>query len=404
MQNRRKFIRNSLLTVSGAGLISGSFPQPQAINESTDKESKFIYRTLGRTGIRLPVISMGTAYNNNPNLVRQAMDKGVRLFATAEAYTNGNNQIMLGNAIKDRPRDSFVILTSVGELHHYEQEDGRFKTDTDPKIFLDHAYGSLERMQVDYVDILILPFAARRESVVFEPLLKVMEELRHEGKAKFLGIATHKYQDEAIRAAVDSGIYDVVMTAYNFRITNREPIEEAIQYAADAGLGIIAMKTMAGSYWDKERTKPINPKAALKWILQNENVHTTVPGCTTFDQLFLNLSIMEDPELTEKEKQDLKPPSEIVSSGLYCQQCNKCISQCPEHIDIPAIMRSYMYAYGYRNLEHARKALCSTGIQSFPCRDCTNCTVQCQMGFDVKSKILDITRLQDVPEDFIRQS
>ena len=131
MQNRRKFIRNSLLTVSGAGLISGSFPQPQAINESTDKESKFIYRTLGRTGIRLPVISMGTAYNNNPNLVRQAMDKGVRLFATAEAYTNGNNQIMLGNAIKDRPRDSFVILTSVGELHHYEQEDGRFKTDTD---------------------------------------------------------------------------------------------------------------------------------------------------------------------------------------------------------------------------------------------------------------------------------
>ena len=88
MQNRRKFIRNSLLTVSGAGLISGSFPQSQAINESTDKESKFIYRTLGRTGIRLPVISMGTAYNNNPNLVRQALDKGVRLFATAEAYTN----------------------------------------------------------------------------------------------------------------------------------------------------------------------------------------------------------------------------------------------------------------------------------------------------------------------------
>jgi len=403
MQNRRKFLLNSLLTVTGAGLISKSFPQSLAHQESIENDKKFFYRTLGKTGIKLPIVSMGTAYTNNPNLVRQALDEGVRLFATAEAYTNGNNQIMLGNAIKDRPRDSFAVLTSVGDLHHYEQQDGRFKTDLDPKIFLDHAYISLERMQVDYVDILILPFAARRESVLFEPLLKAMEKLKQEGKTKFLGIATHKYQHEAIRAAVDAGIYDVVMTAYNFRIENMEAIEEAIHVAADADLGIIAMKTMAGAFWDKERTKPINARAALKWILQNENIHTTVPGCTNYDQLYQNLSIMGNLELTEEEKQDLKPPSGEESSGLYCQQCSKCIPQCPEGIDIPTIMRSYMYAYGYRNLEHARKTLCSTGIQSFPCTDCSSCTVRCQMGFDVRTKILDIARLQDVPEDFIRQ-
>ncbi len=403
MQNRRKFLRNSLLTVTGAGLISKSFPQSLASYKSTEKENRFLYRTLGRTGIKLPVVSMGTAYTNNQNLVRLALDEGVTLFATAEAYTHGNNQIMLGNAMKERPRNSFTMLTSVGEHHYYEQQDGRFRLDMDPKIFLDHAESSLERLQVDYVDILILPFAARRESVLFKPLLKAMEKLKQEGKAKFLGIATHSYQDEAIRAAVDAGIFDVVMTAYNFRIKNREAIEEAIQHAAHADLGIIAMKTMAGTYWDKERTKPINPKAALKWVLQNENIHTTVPGCTNYDQLYQNLSIMEDLELTEEEEEDLKPPSGEVSSGLYCQQCSKCITQCPEGLDIPTIMRSYMYAYGYRNLEHARKTLCSTGIHSFPCTDCSSCTVRCQMGFDVRTKILDIARLQDVPEDFIRQ-
>ena len=404
MQNRRKFLKNSLLTVTGAGLVSRSLPQSLSGQESVEEDTKLLYRTLGKTGIKLPVISMGTAHTNNPNLVRQALDEGVMLFATAEFYTKGKNQIMLGEVTKEFPRDSFMIMTTAGELHYYAQQDGMFKPDMDSKILLEHTCSSLERLQVDYVDILILPFTARRESVLFEPLLKAMEKLKSEGKAKFLGIATHKYEHEAIRAAVDVGIYDVVMTAYNFRIQNREKIEEAIQYAADAGLGIIAMKTMAGVYWDKEKTKPINTKAALKWVLQNENIHTTVPGYTTYDQLFQNLAIMDDLGLTDEEKLDLEPPSEEISSGLYCQQCNKCISQCPEAIDIPTIMRSYMYAYGYRNLEFARKTLCSTGLNSFPCKNCSDCNVNCQMGFDVKSRILDIARLQDIPEDFIRQA
>lgn len=143
MQNRRKFIRDSLLTVSGAGLIPRYFPQLYESPGVTEKERKVLYRTPGSKGIRLPVISMGTAYANNPNLVRQAMDEGIKLFATAEANTNGNNQIMLGKAIKEHPRDSCVILTSIGELHHYEQEDGRSKTDIDTKIFMEHARQTL---------------------------------------------------------------------------------------------------------------------------------------------------------------------------------------------------------------------------------------------------------------------
>ena len=410
MQDRRKFLKNSLLTVTGAGLISRTISQSLSGQESVQENTKFLYRTLGKTGIRLPVISMGTGNTNNPNLVRSALDKGVKLLATSEAYQNGNNETLVGSVLKDRPRDSFIIMTSSGDINWIDTRTGVFNASFDPKTFMKRVDESLKRLEVDYVDIFIQPFAATRESVFYEPVRKAMEAVKKEGKAKYLGIATHRLEHEAIRAAVDIGIYDVVMTAYNFRregynfMQNGEELDEAIRYAAESGLGIIAMKTMAGVYWDKERTKPINATAALKWALQNKNIHTTVPDCSTYDQLNQDLAIMANPELTEEEKQDLKPPSEEISSGLYCQQCNKCISQCPEAIDIPTIMRSYMYAYGYKNLEFARKTLCSTGLHSFPCNDCSDCNVNCLMGFDVKSKILDIARLQDIPEDFIRQA
>ena len=410
MQDRRKFLKNSLLTVAGAGLISRSHSQSLSGQESLQDDTKLLYRILGKTGIRLPVISMGTGNTDNPNLVRSALDKGVRLFATAEAYQNGNNESMVGSVLKDRPRDSFIIMTSSADINWIDTKTGVFKDSFDPKAFLQRVDESLKRLEVDYVDIFIQPFAATRESVFSEPVRKAMETVKKSGKAKYLGIATHRLEHEAIRAAVDTGIHDVIMTAYNFRrqgwgsMQNGEELDEAIQYAAESGLGIIAMKTMAGVYWDKERTKPINATAALKWALQNKNVHTTVPDCSTYDQLNQDLAIMANLELTEEEKQDLKPPSEELSSGLYCQQCNKCISQCPEAIDIPTIMRSYMYAYGYGNLEFARKTLCSTGLHSFPCNDCSDCNVNCLMGFDVRSKILDIARLQEIPEDFIRQA
>ena len=124
----------------------------------------------------------------------------------------------------------------------------------------------------------------------------MMENFKKSGKARFIGIATHSYVDEAIRAAADTGIYDVAMAAYNFRMENLQTLNDAVAYGASHGLGMIAMKTMAGGYWDKERTQPINSTASLKWILQNENIHTTMSGMTTFDELQLNLAMLQDIE------------------------------------------------------------------------------------------------------------
>ncbi|MCK5461670.1 MAG: aldo/keto reductase [Bacteroidales bacterium] len=400
-------MKNSLLTLTGAGLISRSHSQSLSSNETLQEDTTLINRTLGKTGIKLPVISLGTGNTDNPNLVRSALDKGVTLFATSESYQNGNNESMVGGALKDKPRDSFIIMTSSGDFSWVDTQTGVYKDSFDPKALMQRLDESLKRLEVDYVDIFIQPFAATRESVFHEPVRKAMETVKKSGKAKYLGIATHRLEHEAIRAAVDIGIHDVIMTAYNFRrqgwgsMQNGEELDAAIQYAAESGLGIIAMKTMAGVYWDKERTKPINAKAALKWVIRNENIHTTVPGFTTFDQMESNYSIMADPALTEEEEKSLVPPEDSPTSQLFCRQCRTCSDQCPESVDIPTLMRSYMYAYAYRNLAHARQTLVQGCNGRLACLECESCRVLCDSGIDIRERLLDIQRLEDVPEDFL---
>ena len=105
--------------------------------------------------------------------------------------------------------------------------------------------------------------------------------------------------------------------------------------------------------------------------------------------------------LTEEEKHDLKLVQAESKNGLYCQQCGICIEQCKESLDIPTLMRSYMYAYGYKNLSNARETLLSANLNNFPCTNCDTCAVNCAMGFDVKNKISDIARLEGVPKDFL---
>jgi predicted aldo/keto reductase-like oxidoreductase len=161
------------------------------------------------------------------------------------------------------------------------------------------------------------------------------------------------------------------------------------------------MKTMAGAYWDKEQKRPINTKAALKWVLKNENITTTVPDCSNTDQLIQDIEVMSDLNLSDEELQDLKPPSEGLTSGIYCQQCGSCLDQCPNRVDIPVYMRSYMYAFGHHNFPHAKYTLESAGSRKDPCSRCSKCDVKCLMGFDIRKKIREISGILDIPQDFL---
>ena len=92
-----------------------------------------------------------------------------------------------------------------------------------------------------------------------------------------------------------------------------------------------------------------------------------------------------------------------VDQGLWsCAQCRKCVEQCAHHVELPAMMRSYMYAYGYRDLAKAKNAVRHLDLTPPACQSCDPCTVtDCTMGFNVKKKVLDIARIASVPDDFI---
>ncbi|MGD2084967.1 MAG: aldo/keto reductase [Candidatus Aminicenantes bacterium] len=257
-------------------------------------------------------------------------------------------------------------------------------------------------MDVDYVDIFYLPFAAKKESVMFEPLMNAMEKIKKAGKARFLGIGTHGFVPEAVRAAADSDFYDVIMLAYNFQIRDIEERKKAVAYAASKGMGIVAMKTITGESWvnTNKQTPVSNPKAALKWVLQNENIHTAVPGISNFDQLETDLSVMADLTLTPEEQKYLELARLNYKDSLFCQGCGSCLQQCKSAPDIPTLMRCYMYVYGYRDLAAAVRNLESIKDKHIACTDCSSCKVKCTSGFNIKERVLDIIRLRDFPQEF----
>jgi predicted aldo/keto reductase-like oxidoreductase len=145
----------------------------------------------------------------------------------------------------------------------------------------------------------------------------------------------------------------------------------------------------------------INMKAAMKWVLEDENVHTAIPGIVNFDHLNEYLSVMDDLTLTPKERADLEKPAELGMNGLFCPQCGDCVAQCKEGLDIPTLMRSYMYGYGYKNIAKARETLAKVDLKNLPCDNCQSCSVYCSMRFDVKEKISNIANLRHIPENML---
>ncbi len=402
--NRRSFLKSGLIGATGivglsTNLVAAGLPSKQ--------EKKIITRILGKTGLKIPVISMGVMNSNTPALIRAALDKGIIFFDTANGYQNGRNEEMLGGVFKDYPRNSFIIATKVKPIGT-DRTTGTPSGETSPEDFISKFNTSLKRLGMEFIDILYMHEAISPEMVNFKPIVNVMQRLKKEGKTKFIGISTHNLP-AIIDAMIKPDIWDVVLTTYNYLNTElirarAEPpvkgMEVALKKANEAGLGVVAMKTLAGGgFLDRERTKPINTTAAIKWVLSNPNVHTTIPGMTNFDQLELNVKVLEDITLTDQEKIDINIAQ--IENGLYCTLCQNCVSGCKLNLPIPEIMRAYMYAYGYANVELAYTLLneLSTGVD--PCSACNTCTAVCSRKFNIKGKITDVSRLVNVPSDFI---
>ena len=399
---RRSFLKKSLTGLAAVGAVPGAVKAAAFGSAATGQAAaaapaKPIIRTLGKTGLKVPVVSMGVMNADNPAVVQAALESGIVMLDTAHGYQRGRNEQMIGQVVKGRARDSYMIFTKVPGPQKERNMQG-LSGEALQKAFLDMFDVSLQRLGLDHVEVLYLHNNTDPEHVQNPDMMEALTKAKKAGKARFIGTTTHSNEPAVIRATVEAKVYDVVLTAYNFGQDHAAEVRQAVADAAAAGVGVVAMKTQAGVYWDREKLQPINMRAALKWVLSDTNVTTAIPGFTTFDQLKEDLTVMADVTLTAAEIKDLRLGEQVAR--LYCQQCGQCLTGCPKGLPIPDLMRSYMYAYGYRNLGLAHELVGSLDFAENPCGSCASCTAVCAKGFDVADRVRDISRLRAVPGDF----
>lgn len=392
--DRRGFLKTGMAGAAGVVALS-----PVSHFAVTGKEERnVISRTLGKTKLKVPVISFGVMRSDNPGLVKAAYENGIKLFDTAHGYQNGNNETMLGNFFKDVPRNSFIIETKVKPAGVTKEGIPTDQTTADD--FIEKFELSLSRLKMDYVDILYVHDISTPELLGYKPILSAIQKLKKQKKIRFAGFSTHNNMAGVISAAAETENWDVILTSYNFKMSNIEEMNSSIRKASQSGIGIVAMKTLAGGgFLDKEKTRPVNTAAALKWALANTDVHTAIPGMTAFDHLETNLKVLEDITMSDVEKKDLILAQ--AETGLICTGCANCLKSCPFGLPVPDLMRAYMYAYGYSDIAMAYSLLGTLGTGSAPCADCDLCKVECKGKFNLRERISDISRLVNVPSDFI---
>jgi len=387
--NRRDFLRLSATVGAGALIIPGT--TASTFTKETVKANEIPVRTLGKTGIKLPILSMGVMRADNPNVVRAAFNSGIFHFDTAHGYQNGRNEEMVGTFFQGKPREDYFIATKV--KIDYPLKDN-FEQRLNEMLDL-----SLQRLKMDYVDIFYAHAFDRVEEVTDEKMIAAVKKVKEDGKARFIGFSTHSHKPEQIHAAVEAGIYDVILVSYNFKLRNLKETDEAIERAGKAGIGIVAMKTMTGAREDAEGNKKVNAQACLKWAWNNPYITTAIPGFTNYDELDECLAAAQSPELTSGEQEYLA--SLLDKEMLFCQQCGQCKAQCPENLPIPDMMRAYMYAYGYKHSQLSKETLLELNLPDSICTNCSTCKVECPSGFNVAQKIATITPVMNIPSEFL---
>jgi uncharacterized protein len=386
--NRREFIVKPIV-LAGAATVLGRTDLLLASATQTPT-GPILQRTLGKTGITLPIVSMGVMNADVPGLLRRAYELGIRHFDTAAVYQQGRNEEMVGQVIKDLGVRDKVTISTKQVSRNRPQSAAEAK-----KRFIDGVESSLRRLQMDHVDILYHHSVDSAEDARADGPLEALQSLKKDGKTRFIGISTHK-TEPVINEAVRLNVFDVALVTLNYTMAHDAGILSTIERAAKSGIGIVAMKTQAGGTVRPDAKLPKQLPAAsqtalLKWVLNHDFIATAIPGFSTYEHLEQDFTVARTLSYTVEEEQFLADKS-FSARAEFCQQCGQCQDDCPKHVDIPALMRAHMYAVQYRNPGIARELLASAapgrGLEA--CGACESCPVTCRNTVQIGRKIAQL--------------
>ena len=356
------------------------------IFEKSDTKLNLEYRTLGKTGLRVTIVGYGAMRTTDSAVLQRALDLGINFVDTAHGYQDGNNELMVGKVIAPR-RKEIILCTKIPAA-----DKGRFRQylpDSTTKSKMEDWFEtSLQRLKTDYVDILYLHNSKTIDDIHNEAANELFSKWKTEGKIRFMGFSTHSNEAELLEQAAKDKFWDVILVAYNFK--KEEALTKAVQAAAAAGIGIVAMKTQAGGY-KTDALGDVSPhQAALKWVLQNPAVHTTIPSMTTFAELEEDVQVMGQ-KMGWHDRKILHRYSQAIDKH-YCRSCGACIETCPHGMDSPELNRCLMYYQGYGDLNLARTSFNALPFET-KCVSCSYCRAQCKYGIDLASRMALIPEL-----------
>jgi aryl-alcohol dehydrogenase-like predicted oxidoreductase len=296
---RRAFLQTAATLAVSAGSAAAAAP------EWRNRQPGMEYRRLGRTEFRISAITFGTQQvrPGQTEPVEVAVDMGLNYLDTAAAYGKGLSEEGLAPVIAGAKRDRVFLTTKIQPWLHGrnalfqkiydtlpEAEQKRLKAEAaevmtarralnpdymggyyqgQRRVYeasilsnvMEKKYGgridrrahhhdliltafdqSLSRLKTDHVDILICPHGANslEEVTEFPEMFEAFEKLRKQGKVRHFGVSAHSDPARVLEGVVKAGVYSMAMVAYN--IMNHEYVDQALDGARKADIGVIAMK------------------------------------------------------------------------------------------------------------------------------------------------------------------
>jgi aryl-alcohol dehydrogenase-like predicted oxidoreductase len=301
---------------------------------------------MGRTNLKVSEIGFGAwaiggswgAQKDEDSLaaLHRALDLGVNFIDTAAGYGKGRSEKLIGRVLKERGYlDRVIVATKTppapGEWPPtpYDRGEDRFSE----KYIRENVEERLRNLKMERIDILQLHTWTRAWNRDPKPL-KVLSELKREGKVRFFGISTPEHDQNSVIQPMREGLIDTVQVIYN--IFEQEPASELLPAALDQRVGIIVRvpfdeSSLTGKLTEDtrfeegdfrndyfegdrlkrtvERVKKVEadikgsgynlPQAALKFALTHPAVSIVIPGMRNPAQVELNCAVSELPEIPD---------------------------------------------------------------------------------------------------------
>lgn len=236
------------------------------------------YRPLGQSGLQVSALTLGsmmfgeqTSTEDSLRIIDKAWDQGINFVDTADVYTNGRSEEIVGEAIASR-RQEWVVASKVG----YGPVDGvPNRTGLSRKHIFNAIDASLTRMGTDYLDIYYL----HREdhNTPLEVTVSAIGDLLRQGKIRYWGLSNYRGWRiaEVIRVADKLGVERPVISQPLYNIVNRQAETEQITAAHAYGLGVVPYSPLARGVLSGKYAPDVKPDVNSRAGRQDKRILET---------------------------------------------------------------------------------------------------------------------------------